>query len=48
MATVEIEDPDVHRKGAPVDERGRVSVGREFAGENVTVVVERQEESEDE
>jgi len=40
MAKVVIEDPDVHRKDAPVDTRGRVSIGKEHEGENVTVVVE--------
>lgn len=40
MARVVIEDPDVHRKGAPVDTRGRVSIGQEHEGKKVTVVVE--------
>lgn len=48
MVTLLINDPDVCRKDAPVDERGRVSVGKALAGENVTVVVERQEEADNE
>lgn len=35
-----VENPDVYRKEVPVDNRGRVSVGREHAGKTVTVVVE--------
>jgi len=40
MATVEIVNPDVHRTNVPVDDRGRVVVGKAYSGKNVTVVVE--------
>jgi len=40
MGDVTIEDADVYRKKAPVDQNGRVSVGKEFAGESVTIAVE--------
>jgi len=40
MADIEVSDPDVYRKTAPVDSRGRVSIGRDLAGESVTIVVE--------
>jgi len=40
MGDVVIEDADVYRKKAPVDQNGRVSVGKEYAGESVTIAVE--------
>jgi len=40
MAEVKVTDPDVYRKEAPVDDRGRVAIGKEHAEESVTVVVE--------
>jgi len=40
MATVTVDNPDVHRKDVPVDDRGRVVVGKEYSGEDVTVIVE--------
>lgn len=44
MADVTIENPDEYRKNVPVDDRGRVSVGKSLAGERVTIVVERVED----
>lgn len=43
MADVEMNDPDVYRKNAPVDDRGRVHIGREHANKDVTIVVEVQD-----
>jgi len=40
MADVQIEDPDVYRKEIPVDNRGRVTVGKEYEGKTVNVVME--------
>lgn len=40
MATVEVENPDVHRKDVPVDDRGRVVIGKKYSGQEVTVIVE--------
>lgn len=39
VVEVTITDPDVHRKDVPVDDRGRVVIGREHAGKKVTIVV---------
>lgn len=40
VANVTVEDPDEYRKSAPVDDRGRVTVGRQYAGKKVNVVIE--------
>ncbi len=40
MAEIELDNPDVYRKDAPVDDRGRVHIGTEYADKRVTVVVE--------
>jgi len=40
MASITVESPDVHKKNMTVDDRGRVYVGKELAGDNVTITVE--------
>jgi len=40
MADVTVEDPDEHRTKMKVDNRGRVTVGKKYAGETVNVVME--------
>lgn len=40
MAKTTIEDPDIYRKCVPVDDRGRVVIGRQLAGKKVNIVVE--------
>jgi len=40
MATVTVDDPVEHRKDVPVDDRGRVVIGKEHSGKRVTVIVE--------
>ena len=39
MAQTTVTDPDVYRPNAPVDARGRVSIGTDLAGETVEIVV---------
>jgi len=41
--SVSLTNPDVHRTDVPVDDRGRVVVGKAYSGKNVTVVVEVEE-----
>lgn len=40
MASVTVDDPAIHKKNMKVDDRGRVYVGTELAGERVTVTIE--------
>lgn len=40
MAEVTIHDPDEYRENVPVDDRGRVVVGKKLAGERIRVCVE--------
>lgn len=42
MAEVTVTDPDEHESGKKVDDRGRVYVGTEYAGEYVRIIVERE------
>jgi len=46
MPDVQFEDPDVYRKEVPVDDRGRVVIGREHSGKTVTIAVEVNENNE--
>jgi len=40
MAEITIDDPDEYRSKVPVDDRGRVVVGKAYSGENVNVAIE--------
>lgn len=40
MARMTINDPDEYKTGVPVDDRGRVVVGKEYEGKQVNVAVE--------
>jgi len=40
MATVTIDDPDVHKSGMKVSKNGSVHVGEKYAGKRVRIVVE--------
>ena len=40
MAEITMTDPDVYRENVPVDDRGRVVVGKALAGKSVRVCVE--------
>lgn len=40
MARMTIDDPDEYKTAVPVDDRGRVVVGKEYQGEQVNVAVE--------
>jgi len=44
MAEMCITDPDEYRAEIPVDDRGRVVVGKQYAGKKVNVTVEVVEE----
>lgn len=44
MAEVTIDDPDDYRKQAPVDDRGRVVIGKRFAGKKVNIAIEINDE----
>lgn len=44
MARMTIDDPDEYKSQVPVDDRGRVTVGKEYAGKNVNVAVEVSED----
>lgn len=48
MSKVTIVDPAEHRTNVPVGDDGRVSIGRDHAGERVNVVVEVVEDAADE
>lgn len=41
MSEVTVEDPIRHRTDVIVQDDGRVSVGRDYAGEHVNIIVER-------
>ena len=40
MAQITMDDPDVYRDGVPVDDRGRIVVGKQYAGTKVRVAME--------
>ena len=40
MAEFTMTDPDVYRENVPVDDRGRIVVGKALAGKRVRVCVE--------
>lgn len=40
MAEISMIDPDVYRESVPVDDRGRVVVGKALSGKKVRISVE--------